>query len=89
MLTRNHPIIRGPINHEHIVIKYEPPTQAKSCAFDHMARSHDSDAGSTDSGRPPSLTEHKEKVFFIARILSLCLTVRGLIQENGFYKIQQ
>ena len=63
MLTRNHhPVIRGPINHEHIVIKYEPPTQAKSCAFDHMARSHDSDAGSTDSGRPPSLTEHKEKV---------------------------
>ena len=67
MLTRTPappPPIRGPINHEHIVIKYEPPiassTPSKSCAFEvHHAGSlsRDSDTGSTDSGRPPSLTE--------------------------------
>ena len=75
MLTRTPappPPIRGPINHEHIVIKYEPPpvspigsssTTASKCAaaFDIATRvsSRDSDTGSTDSGRPPSLTETK------------------------------
>ena len=72
MLTRTPappPALRGPINHESIVIKYEPPSPitiaaaaaSSKCGFNVTTRgsSRDSDTGSTDSGRPPSLTETK------------------------------
>ena len=72
MITRQNPYPTEPINHERIIINYENPKVASSSSAGYSHHHHsydghasamtsrDSDTGSTDSGKPSSLSSNKQ-----------------------------
>ena len=71
MITRQNPYPTEPINHERIIINYENPKVASSSSAGYGSHhsydghvghvtSRDSDTGSTDSGKPSSLSSNKQ-----------------------------
>jgi len=69
MITRQNPYPTEPINHERIIINYENPKVASSSSAGYSHHSYDghaamtsrdSDTGSTDSGKPSSLSSNKQ-----------------------------